>query len=168
MLKLLMQYIIIFLIPFLFLACSSKRLAKNEPLSALLFKVTLSENEALRLSYDIKNYSKTLKQAYKLTSFANFNNFLVNIGVKKRGLCWELAYDMLDFLKSKNYRIDYYIGGANIDNYWKEHNVLVLTCKGCEFQNGVVIDTWRYGGELYFSRVDKDKDFEWSQRGNLR
>lgn len=158
----------IFLIPFLFLACSKKSVFKDQVLVELLENVAYDKKEASFLASDLKSFSKELKQRYSLTPYANFNNFLVNIGVKERGLCWELAYDMLRFLKSKNYSIDYYIGGANIGSYWTEHNVLVLTCKGCKFEEGVVVDTWRNGGELYVSKIKKDEKFSWTQRGAKR
>ena len=115
------------------------------------------------------SYSYQLKDDYKLVSPPLFHNFLVNIGTKKRGLCWHFAYDMLAHIKSlKLTSFDYYIGGANIDDYWEEHNSLVITCNGCKFSEGIVLDPWRNSGKLFFSKVKDDLKYNWKQRGELR
>ncbi len=151
---------------FFLCSCSLFQPKPTQDLDAIFQRVD-GENFKL-ISKDIKTYAKTLKHRYELTSFPNYNNFMINIGLKKRGLCWQLAYDLLDFLKPKGYNVDYYIAGANINNYFKEHNVLVLTCKGCKFEDGVLVDLWRLGGEVYCSTLKADEKFEWSQRGGKR
>ena len=114
-------------------------------------------------------FSSQLKDRYDLVKPPLYHNFLVNIGVKKRGLCWHFAYDMLSSAKKLNLKnFDYYIGGANINDYWKEHNSLIVTCKGCSFVEGIVLDPWRNSGDLYFSKVKNDKNYSWTQRGGLR
>ncbi len=83
--------------------------------------------------------SRNLTLSYDLVKLPLFQNFLVNMVLRKKGLYWQFAYDMLDFVKKQDYKsFDYYIGGANIGNYWSEHNVLVFTCKGCKFSSGVL------------------------------
>jgi hypothetical protein len=114
-------------------------------------------------------FSSHLKDEYQLVEPPLYHNFLVNIGVKKRGLCWHFAYDMLSHAKKLNLKsFDYYIGGANINDYWEEHNTLVITCKDCKFEDGIVLDPWRNSGDLYFSYVKDDKKYSWNQRGGLR
>ncbi len=158
---------------FIFLGCTK---SPNKPLHAKsLEKTILNMNSSIAtidakiLSYELTNYSLKLKKIYELVKPPLYHNFLVNIGAKKRGLCWQFAYDMLAHAKSLNLKsFDYYIGGANIDDYWEEHNTLVVTCKGCDFSKGIVMDPWRNSGVLYFSNVKDDKKYSWSQRGGLR
>ena len=135
----------------------------------LSMNADISEAEANKLSKEMTAFSLKLKQQYDLVSPPLFHNFLVNIGVKKRGLCWQFAYDMLKHVKTLHLQsFDYYIGGANINDYWQEHNTLVVTCKGCRFEDGVLLDPWRNSGILYFSKLKNDKNYSWKQRGGLR
>jgi len=130
---------------------------------------SIDKDEANQLSTQMLSYSSQLKVDYELVTPPLYHNFLVNIGAKNRGLCWQFAYDMLFHAKQQNLKsFDYYIGGANIDDYWEEHNTLVVTCKGCNFRKGVVLDPWRNSGNLYFSYVKDDKKYIWTQRGGLR
>lgn len=129
----------------------------------------VKKEDAYTLSKKAILFSLSLKDKYDLVKPPLYHNFLVNIGVKKRGLCWQFAYDMLDMAKSLNLKsFDYYIGGANINDYWQEHNTLVVTCRGCEFKDGIVLDPWRNSGNLYFDFVRNDKEYKWKQRGSKR
>ncbi len=129
----------------------------------------IKESDASLLAKKAIFYSSFLKNKYKLVKPPLYHNFLVNIGLKKRGLCWHFAYDMLKMAKNlKLNSFDYYIGGANINNYWSEHNSLVVTCKGCSFEEGIVMDPWRKSGELYFNFLKNDKEYKWNQRGSKR
>lgn len=167
------KYFSILLVLLLFIGCT------NQPTTPLHVKslekqvLSLNKNipvwEAKKLSQEMTAFSLKLKKQYALVSPPLFQNFLVNIGVKKRGLCWQFAYDMLKHIKTLHLKsFDYYIGGANINDYWQEHNTLVVTCKGCKFSKGIVLDPWRNSGVLYFSKLKNDKKYKWSQRGGLR
>ena len=144
--------------------------SKHEQLSHMLVeRLHVKKKDAMDLSTSVLTYSHGFKERYALVSPPLFHNFLVNIGIKERGLCWHFAYDMLTHLKAQNFEtFDYYIGGANINDYWEEHNALVLTCKGCDFQQGVLLDPWRYSGTLFFSPIMQDPTYTWEQRGGLR
>lgn len=130
---------------------------------------SIDRGEAKELSLKSMIISSKLAKKYDLVKPPLYHNFLVNIGVKNRGLCWHFAYDMLSQIKALDLKtFDYYIGGANINDYWEEHNTLVITCKGCKFDEGVVLDPWRNSGTLYFSKVKDDINYNWIQRGGLR
>lgn len=161
-----MKIYILFIL-FLFCGCSTKEVLKVQDLNAMLEQIT-TQKQAYELSNDIFYFAKNLKQTYHLTDFSNLNNFLINLGINRSGLCWELAFEMLIYLKPKNYDIDYYIASANIGSYFHEHTVLVLTCKDCEFEKGVLIDVWRNGGEVYFQKVNQDEKYKWIQRGEKK
>lgn len=163
-----MRYIFCVFFVIFFVSCGQKQPIKQPPLAQLLIPIATSEKEAFEIAKDAFEFSATLKKKYDLIPYPNFNNFLVNIGVKKRGLCWQLAFDFLKHLKSKKYNVDYYIAGANINKYFTEHNVIVLTCKGCSIKKGILLDPWRNGGDLYYAPFMKDEKFKWKQRGGLR
>jgi len=169
----LFKYFSILLISLLFIGCTNQ---PNAPLhikkleeQILVLEKNIPLSEAKILSKEMIYFSLELKKEYKLVTPPLYHNFLVNIGLKKRGLCWHFAYDMLAHIKKLNLKsFDYYIGGANINDYWLEHNSLVVTCKGCKFSEGIVLDPWRNSGVLYFSKIKNDKRYSWTQRGELR
>jgi len=169
------RYIYLILLLFLFTGCvnnqpiPSEQNSKIHKLASLLDSLHVDGKEAKDLAKKSIIYSHTLAKEYNLVQPPLFQNFLVNIGLRKKGLCWQFAYDMLSFVKKQNYKsFDYYIGGANIGQYWSEHNVLVVTCKGCKFEDGILLDPWRNSGDLYFSKLKDDKKYRWKQRGKLR
>ena len=166
-----MKYLSIILLLFFFLGCAKepKVPLHVKSLEQTLASISTHTNDIKKLSFEMSSYSLQLAAKYKLVSPPLFHNFLVNIGLKKRGLCWHFAYDMLAHAKKQNLTsFDYYIGGANINNYWEEHNALVVTCKGCSFQKGIILDPWRNSGTLYYSTIKDDQEYKWSQRGGLR
>ncbi len=141
----------------------------KQSLEEILSSLSTDTDEAQQLSTALSSCSSQLSTQYELTKPPLFHNFLVNVGIKERGLCWHFAYDMLSCAKKLNLKsFDYYIGGANIDEYWEEHNTLVTSCKGCAFEKGVVLDAWRDSGDLYFSYLKDDKKYIWTQRGGVR
>lgn len=143
----------------------------NDNLTKLLFNLNekIDKKEAEKLAATSLKYSLQLIKEYDLVTPPLYQNFLVNIGVKERGLCWQFAYDMLSHTLAQNFTsFDYYIGGAHINDYWEEHNTLVVTCKGCKFSEGIILDPWRNSGTLFFSKVGNDIDYNWTQRGGLR
>jgi hypothetical protein len=169
------KYFYLFLLSIFFIGCANTQPAQIQKttqvkkLETLLLSLHAKKSEAKDLSKKAFLRSKYLAKSYDLVKPPLFQNFLVNIGLRKKGLCWQFAYDMLDFVKKQDYKsFDYYIGGANIGDYWSEHNVLVLTCKGCKFSDGVLLDPWRNSGNLYFSKLKDDKNYNWKQRGGLR
>jgi len=171
-----MKYIFITFLSLFFVGCIGSNNMVIEDLKHKELTMLLSDlnkkvdfNEAKELANQSLIYSNQLTKDYDLATPPLYHNFLVNIGVKQRGLCWHFAYDMLAHTKELNLKsFDYYIGGANINDYWQEHNSLVVTCKGCEFNKGIVLDPWRNSGNLYFSNIKDDKNYLWTQRGELR
>ena len=166
-----MKYLYLTLVLFIFFGCTNvpKTPLHVESLEEQLLSLHVDKDEAKKLSNAMLTYSSKLKIDYNLVTPPLYHNFLVNIGAKQRGLCWHFAYDMLAHAKKLNLKsFNYFVGGANINDYWEEHNSLIVTCKGCKFDDGVVIDPWRNSGDLYFSKVKDDKKYIWTQRGGLR
>lgn len=167
------KYIFYCITLFLFIGCTNQ---PNKPLHVnnletlvLSLDTKVSSNEAQIFSKEMLLFALHLKEKYKLVTPPLYHNFLVNIGVKERGLCWHFAYDMLSHAQGLNLKsFDYYIGGANINDYWEEHNTLIVTCKGCKFSRGIVLDPWRNSGDLYYSKLINDIKYNWIQRGGLR
>jgi len=124
-------------------------------------------NEAEDLARSSINYSFLLAQKYHALSSPWLQNTLVNIGLKERGLCHEWAEDLFHFLKKRDYRsFSFHSVGANI-GYLNEHNALSVSLKDEGIRNSILLDAWRNSGDLYFTKIEKDKKYKWSERFRL-
>ena len=111
-------------------------------------------------------YAQKLARKYKVTSPPLWQNTLVNLGFKERGLCYEWANDLWVYLKSKKYKsLKLYYVGADIGSYF-EHNALSVSAKELDVNDSIVLDAWRNSGDLYFIEIDKDKKYSWQKRLN--
>ena len=129
--------------------------------------VTVEKKEAHDLAKSAVFLSRKLVKKYKLVSPPLWHNTLINIGVKKRGLCYDWAEDLLAFLNKKQYRtLKLHYVGANIDGYF-EHNALAVSAKGKGIENSILLDAWRDSGNLFFIRLKEDKKYKWISREDV-
>ena len=127
----------------------------------------VAKDEAEDLARSSIGYSLKLAKEYDVVAPAWWQNSLVNIGIKKRGLCYEWTEDLLKYLVAKNYKtLSLHAIGANI-GYFNEHNALSVSAKGEGIVNSIVLDAWRESGNLFFSKINEDDDYEWEERFNL-
>ncbi len=125
---------------------------------------SVSKEEAEDLANSIIIYSMYLSNKYKLVSPPNFQNFLINIKIKDRGLCYQWMYDLSSFIKKKSYKtFDFYYGVDSLNTIF-EHNVLVVTAKNTNFESGIVIDPWRNSGTIHSIKIKNDKNYKWKKR----
>ncbi len=126
----------------------------------------------MHLSRDIFQETEKLTKEFELTSPPLFHNTLVNIGLRDKGLCYHWSDALYAYLSQKQYtHFEFHLAGANIGEYFSEHNALVVIDKGGSIKDGILIDPWRNSGNLYFSRVVDDKKYQWKhreERGCLR
>jgi len=109
-------------------------------------------------------YSRELADRYGVAGSPRFHNLLVNLGLKERGLCYQWTDDLLAKLKSLGVRsFDFYSAVAHRDSDLREHSSVVVTPHGAAFETGIMLDGWRYSGDIYWSAVKNDS-YQWSQR----
>ncbi len=156
-------------------ACSAKHPSINEinqninKLNDLVISLSssISKNEALDFSNISIKQSLNLSHKYKAISSPWLQNTLVNIGIKKRGLCHEWTEDLLTYLLKRNYKtLSFHAIGANI-GYLNEHNALSVSAKGEGIKNSIVLDAWRHSGNLYFQKIEEDRAYDWKERKGL-
>src|SRR5438132_11336251 len=78
----------------------------------------------------------------------SFHNFLVNLGIRKRGLCFQWAEDLLvqlDALKLRTLELPWAEARAGS---WREHNCVVVTAKAQLVREGVIFDCCRHSAHL--------------------
>jgi hypothetical protein len=118
------------------------------------------DEECILLARTAVYGSKKLSRKYNAFRPALLHNTLINIGIKKRGLCCHWTQDLLellDALKLKKFNLLWGVSGLGT---FREHSSVVAVRKGDSFASGIVLDPWRYAGELYWSKVQADK-YEW-------
>jgi hypothetical protein len=121
-----------------------------------LLSPEVSTNEARRVATNACEYSLELRKQYHVVPPALLQNTLVNLGIRKRGLCYQWADDLGTELKSlKLETIDIHQGIAR-SNTFRVHCAVVLTARNHPFNEGLVLDAWRYSGYLYWRPVTED------------
>jgi len=163
----------LFIVTFFFVGCvnHAPTVEENNVVKLSTFLHTLnpdiSSSETMQLSRDIFAKTAKLKKEFEMTSPPQYHNFLVNIGIKKKGLCFHWSDALYSYFTAQNYpSFEFHLVGANIGEYWSEHNSLVIVAKGMPIEEGIIIDPWRNGGKLYFSKVKEDKKYIWKHRPN--
>ncbi len=120
--------------------------------------------EANRIAESVLFHSARLADQYRMVRPAVLHNVLVRVGFKDRGLCHHWTTDLMKQLQQldlKTYQL--YWGVAYRGNELREHNSVVVAARGDPFDNGLVLDPWRYGGKLYWARVENDR-YPWTER----
>lgn len=91
-----------------------------------------------------------------------FNNLLVNMGYRERGLCYQWTNDLLEPLEERVWRsFDLHWGTSRWGDKAREHNAVVITARGRPFSEGLVLDAWRHGGRLIWLPVRDDDKYRW-------
>lgn len=106
---------------------------------------------------------RELKREWGVVWPPGLQNFLVNTGKKKGGLCFHFATELLrrlDALKLQTLELHW---AESFERTASEHNVIVVTAKGQPFQEGILLDNWRYGGRLVWGPVTGDPHYEWKE-----
>jgi hypothetical protein len=176
-------YIFFFLL-FLFLnSCATSHLGVNEALKGnlrglpkeTLKKIdslqhdltALSNNtdpaEARKLAETGIVYSLHLADEYQLVKEPHLHNILVNMGLKNRGLCFQWAEDLMKQFKTLDLKtFSFHEAVAYKGKRFHEHNTVVVTARGKDFFDGIVLDPWRDSGDLYWIHVKADK-YPWKK-----
>jgi hypothetical protein len=117
----------------------------------------VSPREAARVAEVAVYYSESLASHYKMVRPVELHNVMVNVGLRKGGLCYEMADYMLAELQKLPLRtLELQLGVAWKGDLWNEHNCVVVTARRQSFQSGVVLDAWRNGGRLRWAPVRMD------------
>ena len=123
---------------------------------------TIRPEEARQAAACAVETSVDLARTYQVAGPPQVHNFLVNIGVKKRGLCHHWARDLIQRLRALKLRsFDLHWGAARAGTL-REHNAVILTAKRQPFVSGIVLDPWRHSGRLFSGPVATDR-YPWKE-----
>ena len=118
--------------------------------------------EAQRLARAAHSESADLALRYRPVGPPQLHNFLVNAGVKERGLCHHWARDLGERLAQLKLRTLTLRWGIARAGTLREHNAVVVTARGQPFSEGIVLDAWRHSGRLFSGPVAADK-YPWRE-----
>jgi hypothetical protein len=124
---------------------------------------TVSAGEAKKMAVTAIEESAKLSKAYKPVRIPWFNNWLVNRGLRERGLCYQWRNDLFPHLfQLKSTTLDLHLATTRQATPF-EHNGIVVTAHGQAFEQGLIFDPWRKGGRLWWGTFDQDKWHPWKK-----
>lgn len=129
----------------------------------------IDASEARQAARVAIEYSLQLAREYEITDSAIVHNIKVNLGLKPRGLCVDWTRDLLTRLKQERFHsLDLHWAVANYERALRlEHSTVIVSARGESLEQGLVLDPWRYSGELYWSPTLLDKDYSWKPQGEI-
>ncbi|HEY2801055.1 MAG TPA: hypothetical protein VGI85_10690 [Chthoniobacterales bacterium] len=145
----------------LFLATSPEDPVLRQRLTDL--SPTVSADEARRVVYAAYTNGREMAQKWHMVSSPTFQCFLINIGLRKGGYCYQFATELLLRLNAEKLR--------TLDLHWAEsdagtdteHNVILITARGQPFEEGILLDNWRRSGRLLWGPLSGDPDHKWTE-----
>ncbi len=123
----------------------------------------VNPEEARRISAIAYRTGREMAKEWRMVGSPIFNNFLINIGARQAGYCFQFAHELLARLETQKLK--------TVDLHWAEsdagtdteHNVIVVTAKGQPFSEGIMLDNWRHAGHLLWGRLDVDPSHKWNE-----
>jgi hypothetical protein len=123
----------------------------------------ISDKEALLVADAAVHASLSLADEYQLVRPPLYHNFLVNLGIKKRGLCIHWTRDLLKNLRQLDQKsFHFYWAVAYREFPFFIHSSVVVTARNQPFEEGLVLDPWRNSGRLYWTPVKADR-YPWQK-----
>ena len=114
--------------------------------------------EAMLLADTAVRHAAALAKSYNMVRPIEIHNALVNLGMRKRGLCYQCAEDLYVRLRDLHLKtLQLHWGVAHRFDMWLEHSGVIVTARGRPFSEGLVVDGWRHSGRLRWALVARDR-----------
>ena len=121
-------------------------------------------DEAERVAHCAYTTGRELAREWRVVWIPGVQNFLVNIGARKGGLCFSMGqrtFESIGCAKAANTGSSLgrivcgNIGRTQCDRRDRE---------GTTFEKGILLDNWRYGGHLVYGRVSNGSRVQMDER----
>lgn len=129
---------------------------------------TVDAEEAARAARIAHEYPLQLRREYGVTDGPIVHNAKVNNGLRPRGICVHWADDIENRLRQERFRtlqLHRMISPATA--FRISHSAPIISARGQNMYDGIVLDGWRNGGDLFWSPVRADKDYNWKPRSEV-
>jgi hypothetical protein len=117
-------------------------------------------SEAELVSVTAHTVSRNLASEYGVVVGPVVQNILINLGKRQRGYCGHYTRDIGERLKELKLKTLVLHWGEAFAGTRDESNCLVVTARNQLFQDGIVIDGWRWAGRLFWSPLKKDSEYD--------
>jgi hypothetical protein len=155
-------------------ACGSTATVDRGGISALSGAIInmgpgVDSAEASRAASIAFQHTDDLALAYEITDPPLVHNTKVNMGLKPRGLCWHWAEDMEKRLLAEDFdTLRVHRAIANVgDPFRIDHSTAIITARGDDMSDGIVLDPWRHGGTLFWAPLREDVRYDWVPRSQV-
>ena len=128
---------------------------------------TVDPREAALMSETAHRTSRQCAKDYGVHGDPAIHNYLIHIGVKKKGICADYTHEIGAKLKEMRFKTLVLHWGAAWAKESDENNALVVTAKNQPFLDGIVLDGWRRSGRLFWCKVKDDAEYESGRHGFL-
>lgn len=128
---------------------------------------TVDPREAALMSEIAHRTSRQCAKDYGVHGDPAIHNYLIHIGVKKKGICADYTRDIGAKLKELRFKTLVLHWGAAWPKESDENNALVVTAQNQPFLDGIVLDGWRRAGRLFWCKVKDDGEYESGRHGFL-
>jgi hypothetical protein len=128
---------------------------------------TVDPREAELLSVTAHTTSRQLAREYGVDTDPAIHNYLISIGVKKRGICADYTHDIGARLREPRFNTLVLHWGTAWEKESDENNALIVTARNQSFYDGIVLDGWRRAGRLFWCLVKDDAEYETGRHGFL-
>lgn len=128
---------------------------------------TVDPHEAALMSETAHRTSRQCAKDYGVHGDPAIHNYLIHVGVKKKGICADYTHDIGAKLRAMRFKTLALHWGAAWAKESDENNALVVTAKNQPFLDGIVLDGWRRSGRLFWCKVKDDAEYESGRHGFL-
>ncbi|HEY3663781.1 MAG TPA: hypothetical protein VGL24_11565 [Chthoniobacterales bacterium] len=123
---------------------------------------TVDPAEAQMVAEISHQTARRLAKEWRVVPPANFQNFLIHIGARQRGFCFDWAHGIGAKLRTLPLKTLEFHWAEAYPNTRLEHNVIVVTAPNQPIGTGYIIDGWRAAGRLLWWPVLKD-EYPWKE-----
>lgn len=156
--------------------CLQKRRVKEDHEAVIAFKNDLKQlykndysvdqylidNEAEEISDHLIHTTRKLQTKYQMGKSPLWHNFLIKVGSKDGGYCYQWAEDLLKLMPQISYKYFERVWGVHNKGQYTENNAIIIKKRGGPLSNGIVYDPWRGHGGPFWKRVSEDNQ-QWKQ-----
>lgn len=129
----------------------------------------VAPGEAERAAEIAYRYSLQLAQEYQVTDPPLIHNAKVIHGYRPRGLCNHWAEDLNKRLKQEHFRtLTVHWAISPPTPFRIIHHSVIISERGGTIYDGIVLDPWRHGGALFWSKTQADDHYNWRPRMEVR
>jgi hypothetical protein len=123
---------------------------------------SVDADEAGRAAAIAYGYSMQLREDYNVTDGPIIHNAKVNNGLRERGLCVHWAEDLEARLAAEGFEtLALHRAIAEGNEFRIDHSTAIISARGADFDEGIVLDPWRLGGLLYWVPTREDVKYTW-------